>query len=234
MIDYSERSLTALLGPVLESIMRKTIGDMVVVYELRTLQGRPDVVVFQTKFSPTEADVVHYAGIAMASYTSAAILGVLHQRSAVKFGFLSENVDASKRSIHCAVAGLTRASLIEIDGDRVSTTSLLNRLSVPLTAIEVKRNLSNRAVFQARQYCSFAARGIITVWYDGNTENFSGYGGNLASLGLIGIRTNGEACIIRRGRMRSPRNLMAYYYALGNAYTGNSVRYSGFAANLLG
>lgn len=228
-MDVSEERLTRLTRSLLKSTTFPiSHGRATIVEEIRTLQGRPDIVVMLNGGS-SRSQTIRRAGAAMASHTAAAILAHMHSRRSVRIDKLVPAVYATKRSVSYAIDRLINARLIQERQGLLRKLPLLEELSVPIWAIEVKRKLSQRALFQAQQYRSFASRSLIVCW--DNDSIYDLLAGRLrrSYLGVVTIDDAGAMKVIRRGRSTAPRNLVAYYYALGSARAGNTVVHSGFA-----
>jgi hypothetical protein len=199
-----------------------------VVRELRAMQGRPDIVAIAPRRGIATSRKLRQVGRAMSSHTGAALLAeLLHYRRLTEDDLVLQ-MHVTKRSVRGAITTLLACGLIERSDDTIKCTAFLRTLAVPILAIEAKLRLSKRAIFQARQYRSFASRSVIAIRSDDSIRSLNAAGRISPNLGLIAVRSNGSVDVIRRGRPQAPRNMAAYFYALGNIYNKNVVRHSGF------
>lgn len=229
-MDRSEKRLARIVKSYLDSTtefgLRPRHSQCVL--ELRTLQGRPDIVVFSLGTPTADRRTLHKIGTAMSTHSGAAVLAVIGNVYSRTLETLLTKVPFTEQSIRRALRELEAVKLVRVGNGIVRGTPLLRSISVPLIAIEAKRTISRRALFQAKQYRSFASRSLLAVWHDGSRKELAAVANLSPSLGLIGVRRNGDIVIARKGASRKPRNRVAYYYAVGAALSRKSVRHSGF------
>lgn len=208
--------------------MRIGPDRIVIMSELRTFQGRPDFVVCRKPNTSHGRTTIIAAAHAMTTHTAAAILSAIHKRKNCTLDDLISSVPATERTIKHSLAKMESAGIVTWRDDRVEASSLLRSLSVRLISVEAKQTLSRRAAFQAKQYMSFASKSFIAVWHEGQREDLRDAASNLGVIGVLGVRRNGDVTVARAASSRQPRNLEAYYYALGNVFARRSVRHSGY------
>lgn len=167
--------------------------------------GRPDIVL-----TACEPQIVALTDIDVSSH---AMMAYLRAVGRARLKTISERLRKSPKSVEKSLSSLVAADIIIVDRGSYTLRENWRAVLPEVVTIEVKVGDWRRAVAQAARNQIFAHRSFVALPSKVARRVSPEPIFREKGIGLLGIESDGDVCVVRRARRAMPK-VWSYYYSL--------------------